>query len=152
MINSIRKGKRYEREIANYLTKKTGLKWQRTPQSGATATSQNLKETFKGDVFTEQEPYHSIVIECKNMAGKDISLAHLFRKKSKIHSFIQQAEKEAGNNNWLLFIRFKGKDFITFSKEAEKTTKQLALKLIDKDKGILIFKGDKTYYIARATK
>lgn len=68
-INSKAKGSAFEREIAHYLTKKTGKKWIRSPQSGAYATLHRLKNNhLHGDVVCEDPMYKNFYIECKSVA------------------------------------------------------------------------------------
>lgn len=94
MVNSIRKGKRFEREVAKLLTILTGVKWQRVPQSGAMATMMNLKNRiFAGDVFCEDEPFNTWVVECK-ITKERITLSDFTSKKSRLWKWIEQLEKE----------------------------------------------------------
>lgn len=110
MVNSIKKGKDFERKIAHLLTEITEKTWRRVPMSGAFATSYNTESPqFKGDVFTEDASYSDIVIECK--AHKELSLTDLFNHKSKLYSWIEQSERESLSKNktvsnpWILFFK-----------------------------------------------
>ena len=64
MTNSIKKGKKFEREIAKRLSKLTGKEFLRVPMSGGFSTSFKTR-TLKGDVFSEAEDYKDVVVECK---------------------------------------------------------------------------------------
>lgn len=107
MVHSCRKGKNFEREVANLLTQLTGKKFQRVPCSGATATSQGAKSPiFKGDVFCEEEPYNDLVIECK-ITGRVMTLADILREKSDLWAWWKQAKEEAAGNRFILVFRYK---------------------------------------------
>ena len=96
MTNSIRKGKRFELEVAHLLTKYLGKEFKRVPMSGAFATTQQTKNPiFKGDVFTEDKDFGT-VIECKRIKKVTPSI---------MKKWIQQCKREAGlrNNFWLIF-------------------------------------------------
>ena len=105
MVNSIKKGKRFERIVASLLTKITGKKWMRVPQSGAFSTVNGSdKPQFKGDVFCEDKEYRDIVVECK-MRRRPILFSEIFNPYSKLWSWISQAERESKNNRWVLFFK-----------------------------------------------
>ena len=104
MVNPKQKGNRFEREIANFLTKILGVKFFRTPMSGAFQTvNKTTSEVFSGDVFTEDETYKDIVIECKSY--KDFSIHDFFSDKSKFYSWINQSISESGDKSWVLFFK-----------------------------------------------
>ena len=104
MVNPKKKGNKFEREIANFLTKILGVKFHRVPMSGAFATvNKTTSEVFNGDVFTEDEKYKDIVIECKSY--KSFSINDFFSDKSKFYSWINQSVRESGNKNWVLFFK-----------------------------------------------
>lgn len=106
MVNSIRKGKKFERECAKLLTEITGVKWQRVPCSGGMQTAQNIEDRrFRGDLFTEDEKYKDTVVECK-ITKKKITLAHLFNRRSEFWSWWMQLLEEAGKNKKLLIFRY----------------------------------------------
>lgn len=104
VFQSLAKGHRFERDVANWLTSKTGVKWHRTPMSGATASCNNLSN-FRGDVFSEAQQYSDLVVEAKNYKNP-VNLQDINNPKSDFNSWISQTEKEAGNRFWLLFIRW----------------------------------------------
>lgn len=55
---SRRKGKSFEREMAKYFTKWTGVKWETTRNSGRT--------DLKGDIYPVDYPDFPMVVECKH--------------------------------------------------------------------------------------
>ena len=108
MVNSIKKGKSFEREIANLLTENTGFKFYRVPQSGAFATNNNSEDSrFDGDVFSEHESFQKVVIECKSYSS--FSINDFFNPKSLLFKWIKQAETECRNKHWLLFFKINNK-------------------------------------------
>jgi Holliday junction resolvase len=116
-MNSIKKGKSFEREIANKLTEILGIKFMRVPMSGAFSTSFKTKDSrFDGDIFTEDEEYKDIIIECKShnyMATTDF-----FNIDGKFYSFIEQVESESKNNPWILFIKINNiGTFVVFDED-----------------------------------
>lgn len=120
MINSIRKGKNFEREVAKILTKITGVKWMRVPQSGATATTQGT-ENFRGDIFCEDEKYKNVVVECK-IRKEPILLEELFeeeKKQNKLADWITQTKKEAQNKKFILFCKSNNRKIIVVSNDKE---------------------------------
>jgi Holliday junction resolvase len=124
-INSINKGKTFEREIANFLTKAIGVKFHRVPMSGAFSTNNNSNDSrFDGDVFTEDKEYKDIVIECKSYS--DLQLNDLYNDKSKFFKWIEQAESEAKGKDWILFIKINHKGTYMISSRMDK----LSLRLI----------------------
>ena len=103
-VNCNLKGKIFEREIANYLTCVSGSKFLRVPSSGAFGTVNKLTDSrFLGDVFSEDERFHDIVIECKSY--KSLSFGDLFNKNSVLYKWIEQSEKESGEKEWVLFFK-----------------------------------------------
>lgn len=114
MVNSTKKGKCFERDVAKYLGTITQSRFMRIPQSGGTATTWNLSNLC-GDVIpigvlngTEKQTF---IVECKSY-NKSIELQDFFTEKAMIYKFIKQAEKEAaqiGSNEWYLFIKLTRK-------------------------------------------
>ncbi len=105
-INSIKKGKSFERDIVKSLKKLTNKEWYRVPMSGAFGTiNKSVKNnSFKADVFCEDELYKDLVIECK--ATKEIiELTHIFNPKSTLNEFITQAQTESKGKDWLLIVK-----------------------------------------------
>jgi Holliday junction resolvase len=102
MTNSQTKGKSFERTIANLLSKTTGCRWHRVPCSGATATTRQLKSTqFKGDVFTEEERFRELIIECK--AAKELTINDLLNIKSDFKGWIRKLEFTG--KDWVLIVK-----------------------------------------------
>jgi Holliday junction resolvase len=122
MINSIKKGKNFEREVAHYLTVKTGVGWLRVPSSGALQTIHNTHtNAFRGDVFTENEEYRDFTIECKSYAKLDLN--DVFNKESKLYSWIEQCRRESILNQWFLFIKIKNKGYYIICEPHDKSEK-----------------------------
>ena len=104
IINSICKGKGFEREVAKILSNNTGVLWNRVPQSGAFCTVNKSEDTrFMGDVFSEAEAYKNIVIECKACA--EFNISELFNPNSKFYSWLKQTEAESNGLAWCLFFK-----------------------------------------------
>lgn len=115
-VNSIKKGKGFEREVANFLTRITDAKWNRVPCSGGFQTSHNTTNpVFSGDVFTEDERYKDIVIECK--FHKYLVINDFFNHESKLYDWIRQSIKESQNNNWILFFKINNIGTFIISQE-----------------------------------
>jgi Holliday junction resolvase len=114
MVNSIKKGKCFEREVANLLGKITQTTYMRIPQSGGTATNWNLSN-LSGDIIpkevlngTEKQKY---VIECK-ATKKALEIQDFFNEKSLFFEFIKQTKMEVeriSSEEWYLFIKIKNK-------------------------------------------
>lgn len=107
MINSKKKGTRFEREVAHLLNKITGgARWNRVSNSGAMATAQGVEDfRFKGDLFTEDKRFANILIECK-MQRKPINLQDIINPKSSWSAWIDQTKKESAGMYWLMFFRW----------------------------------------------
>jgi len=102
MINSYKKGRRWEQEAAKLLTKTTGKQHFRVPNSGAMSTSLDIKDQrFQGDIFVE-DPEHQTVIECKYV--NKLSLNMLLSKKGNIHRWISKLEEYP---DWILLIKLR---------------------------------------------
>ena len=115
MVNSIKKGKNGEREVAKLLTKITNVNWRRVPSSGALFTSQQAKK-FKGDVYTDSPLFENVVVEVKN-TKKGLTVSDMFNKKSCLYKWLDQLEKETGQHDTgVLFFKDKGKWFFLFGK------------------------------------
>lgn len=108
MVNTKKKGNRFELETAKLLTETTGAEWQRVPQSGAFATKNNSNDPrFNGDIFTEHPDFQHIVIECKSY--KKFELNELFSHKSDFYQWINQCCEESKGEAWVMFIKAKSK-------------------------------------------
>ena len=123
MVNSINKGKRFEREVAHVLTKHFGIPFKRVPMSGAFSTTQNTKNpVFKGDVFTEDKKFNerwNVVIECKRVKrlpkynSSTIHGRYAFLDKSIIKHWLGQCSREAMPKHfWLIFREDYGNPYI----------------------------------------
>lgn len=104
-VNSIKKGHRFELEIAKWLTKQTGVAWHRVPMSGGAASIHGL-ESWHGDVFSEASNYKDLVVECKSYK-KPVTLADFNNPRSLLNQWIAQTRKESGVRMWLLFFKTK---------------------------------------------
>lgn len=102
MVNSIDKGKRFERDMAKLLTQLTGVKWMRVPNSGGIHNTNNYR--FKGDLFSDHPSYQNIVVECK-IRKKPITLFDIMSPTSIIYKWIQQVQSYSPNGTWLLFFK-----------------------------------------------
>lgn len=111
MVNSKKKGNRFELKIAKYLSKQTGVKWARVPTSGATFTSQGMPQ-YRGDITCSDTTYDDYVIECKHYRAA-VTLQDLVSPKSKLWNWVNQLIKESEGKIGLLFFRGNyGKDFL----------------------------------------
>ena len=93
------KGKQFEREIAELLTQISGIRYRRTPMSGA------LRIDFPGDVMKmEQKPsvFDGILLEMKN------------HKSLKVPAWIEECKSEmedASQSSFLLVMKIKGEKY-----------------------------------------
>jgi len=107
-INRNKKGKRFELDVAHLLNSITSSPWFRVANSGGLANRRpDNMLGFQGDVFSNDERYKNIVVECK--FWNKLSINDLFSTKSLLHLAIKQAENEAGSNPWMLFIKTNNK-------------------------------------------
>lgn len=140
MINSIAKGKRFEREVAKILTEKTKVKWMRVAMSGAFATKQQIQNNvFRGDVFTESDEYCDIVVECKYRKRPILFSEIFFDYQNMLAGFLTQAINESNGADFSLFIKTNHSHIIIFS-NSKKIKKIFNLKLR------IIFKNKKIYF------
>jgi len=115
-MDSQAKGKSFERECADFMSAATGVKWVRSPHSGALATLHSMNH-LRGDLMmaVPDQRYADLVIECKSY-GKAVLLSDVCNPKSLLHSWIAQAEQEAGmvvtpegqsyKRTWVLFFKW----------------------------------------------
>ena len=127
MVNSLDKGKAYERKIAKLLSKRFKVDFHRVPMSGAMSTTTQVKTPqLAGDIFTDSKRWnkaHNVVIECKKI-GKPIDLVqyakYLIGNGVMLSKWVAQATKEANlsgrNGFWLIFSWNHGKDLIIAGK------------------------------------
>ncbi|MGB9561290.1 MAG: putative PDDEXK endonuclease [bacterium] len=128
MVNSIQKGKRFERMMCKILSAVLGAKFYRVANSGALATQNKELQNriFRGDIFTEDERYKDIVFECK-FRSRSITLSELFKEASNgsmINDFLEQAWQEAGvergeGTNWCLFVKTNFNNILMFTKNTD---------------------------------
>jgi len=91
------KGMMFQREVAEYLTKITGVLWKSTPRSGA------YRQDWPGDIVKvgrEPTKYDNTLIECKN------------HKTLHIGKWIEETKQEmidGDKTKWILFFRLKAK-------------------------------------------
>lgn len=113
MVLSGRKGKKFERDCANLLSKITGgARWQRVPCSGAMATNQQTNDRrFKGDLFSDDKRFSELVVECK-IQRKPITLQDLINPKSIWSEWLEQVKTESGGQTWLLLFRWNAGDLL----------------------------------------
>jgi hypothetical protein len=114
MINSIVKGKVFERKIVNLLSEGLGISFKRVPNSGGFATSEKVEDfRFKGDVFSENKQFIKMDcgIECK-ITGESISLFDfvnfMYKGKGIIKEWVLQCCTEFAGHNFLLIFKYKG--------------------------------------------
>ena len=124
-MNSIRKGKRFEREVAKLLTELTNAEWKRVPMSGAFSTKNVKNPIFKGDVFTEDKEFSEYVIECK-ITKKKFLLFHLINKKGRLWDWWEQAEREAEGLIPILIFKDGSHRIYALAKDNKKSREFLA--------------------------
>jgi len=113
-LHSKNKGNSFERDIASLLTEVTGSKWYRVPTSGAFATLSGTTDVrFQGDVYTDDENYKDVVVECKSYATLEVN--ELFNKNSKFWGWIEQSKTESKGKDWVLFIKINRKGLFMVS-------------------------------------
>ena len=153
MINSLSKGKRFEREIVKLLSESFGCEFKRVPMSGAFSTTQKTKNpVFKGDVFTEDKAFnkkYNVVIECKRvkkLPKHDFNslkgrLGFLYKKI--VSSWIKQACRESFPKRfWLFFREDRGKVFVIVGYHESKSICYTSLVKEFKD-FVMLVRGDK---------
>jgi len=107
--NSKVKGNKYENDVAKRLNKLFNTdEFQRTPGSGAFATTHTLPEHLhiSGDLITPKNFNYSI--ECKK--GYSVDFGDIFKGSSTIIGFIKQAERDIKKTNKKFLILYK-KDY-----------------------------------------
>ena len=105
-INSRAKGNTFERNVARKLNERFDTnEFCRTPGSGAFATTHKLPQHLKvhGDLITPEN--FKFVIEAKR--GYDIKFEDMWKPKSDLYKFIDQAERDgkAASKPWLLIYK-----------------------------------------------
>lgn len=105
------KGTRFEYLIRDKLSKKTGVSWDRVPQSGA--------GTMKGDLYCKSNHYF-YCIECKSFKDSVIQENLLNAKSNNLYMWWAQAVREAKEMNRkpaLVFKKDRGKHLIAVVEE-----------------------------------
>lgn len=104
MVNSIQKGKGFERQIVKQLNALTTSDWKRVPMSGAFSTvNKSEDKRFFGDIFTESLKYKDLVVECKKTKAP-ITLFELVNPKSRISEWLEQTTNESKGMEWILIF------------------------------------------------
>jgi hypothetical protein len=106
-INSKKKGNAFELSCAKLLTELTGAKWHRVGvSSGARATYGGIQDPrYRGDVFSEEEEYSGLVIECKKIKDR-ISLEDLARCIQRRRRILRTSNRVQENKGQDLIRRF----------------------------------------------
>lgn len=118
-VNSRRKGNAFERDIAKLLnTRFNTTDFCRSPGSGAFATTHDLPQYMKvhGDLITPQ--YFKFILECKS--GYDVTFEDIFKPKSDLYKFIEQAKRDAkkADREWLVvYKKTRHKPFVIVGKK-----------------------------------
>jgi ribosomal protein S15P/S13E len=125
--NSKAKGSAFERRVAKRLNEHfETTDFQRTPGSGAFATTHKLPDHLKihGDLITPKNFIYTI--ECKK-GYNNLDLYSLLNPKSKIYEFIKQTEKDAeeANKSGLVLMAQDRRDIIVLIKQDNHICNQL---------------------------
>lgn len=109
------KGARGEGEVVKLLSEATGLKWIRTPQSGATNFA-------KGDVMLDLQSgkISKYLVEVKLYADDQLNSNLLNPSISQVEKWLEQTEREAKQMNslpMLVFRKDRGKWLVAVAKE-----------------------------------
>lgn len=152
MINSKRKGSKFERDIAKWMTKWTGFEFGRTPYSGANHRSRDLSS----DIMCNDERHAhrcKISIECKHY--KEIKFEHVLlgNKKSDIESFWKQANEDANRSAKvpILIMRYNSMPKSEFFMVVGKELADYILTQIPNDRYMILNRGKEKIYIFMAT-
>lgn len=109
------KGARGETEVVKLLTSATGIKWARSPLSGATAH-------IKGDIYIPltEGKISKYLIEVKLYSDDTINSNLLNDSNSQLEKFLEQTEREALQMNslpMLVFRKDRGKWLVAIKEE-----------------------------------
>jgi|GEM_PF-5296189 len=104
MINSKKKGNRFELEIAKVLTNLTGSQWYRVGVSSGARFTTIGAEKFRGDITTDDPGFQQYVIETKAIKGR-VTFEDIVNPKSKLNVWIEQAIAESQGKQWVLFFK-----------------------------------------------
>lgn len=123
-VNSRRKGNAFEREIAKLLnTRFDTTDFCRSPGSGAFATTHELPQYMKvhGDLITPEN--FKFILECKS--GYDVTFDDIFKPKSDLYKFIEQAKRDAAkaDKGWMvIYKKTRHKPFVITDKKFKIST------------------------------
>lgn len=103
-MNSITKGKRFEKEAVKILTESTNHQWFRVPNSGSMQTAQGIDDhRFKGDVFCDHQDYKEMMVECKYVNHNLIT--SVFNPGSPLHKWFEKCDKQS--MPWILLLKIR---------------------------------------------
>ena len=156
-INSKRKGKRGELEIAKLFQKRFGLEFARVPDSGSIATIHNLHENankiLAGDIITPDN--FKFIIEVKSR--KEFNLWEVIgsSKQPEWSQWWQQAREEAqrANREPMVVVKYNNRKIIAFiDKKFNSILKENDIRFIDyEDFSVVLlnnlFKLDDNFFI-----
>lgn len=112
MVDSRQKGSRAEMQARNYLREKTGLKWERTPGSGAL----NEKHGLKGDLYVPNEK-NNFCVEAKHYKDEHFNTSLFTGKNPQLIDWWEQAVRQGTQVNrkpLLIFKHDRSKWFAAF--------------------------------------
>ncbi len=104
MINSKKKGNRFELEISKVLTNITGEKWYRVGVSSGARFTTIGAEKFQGDITTDNPELQQYIIETKATKGR-VTFEDIVNPKSKLNEWINQCIRESQGKKWALFFK-----------------------------------------------
>ena len=104
MINSKKKGNRFELVISKKLTEITGIKWYRVGVSSGARYTTIGAEKYRGDITTDNKDLQKYIIETKATKNR-ISMEDIVNPKSRFNEWIEQCIRESDNDNWVLFFK-----------------------------------------------
>lgn len=113
MVNPKDKGARAETVIRDKLRELTGLKWERTPGSGAL----DPKHMLKGDLYIPNER-NIFCVECKHYAEDHLTSKILTSKQPQLLEWWDQTTRQAeqmGRKPLLIFKFDRSKLFVAFT-------------------------------------
>ena len=102
MIDSRAKGARGELKVRDVLRELTGLKWERTPGSGAYSQSHGLK----GDVYVPGTT-NKYTVEIKSYEDDHLTSKLIHNKSNPLIEWWKQAERQAIQNKNIPLLIFK---------------------------------------------
>lgn len=103
MVDSKAKGSRAEEKVRDLLREYTGLKWERTPFSGALSANHKLK----GDIYVPNMPNIKYCVEVKHYAEDNFTSKIFTSKNPTIIEWWEQTIREAEEMEKLPLLIFK---------------------------------------------